>query len=315
MHCYIQSGLKGADKKQFERASHAMKKGTLGTVYVLIAGILWGSMGVFVNYFSSIGLGSIDVAGIRLLFSVLIVLAFIAVKNAKLLKIKAKDIWCFLGSGFLSLMIFTVCYFRTIILSSMSVAAVLLYTSPVFVILLSALIFKEKITKAKALSCMICVVGSAFVSGVIGSDTSISLTAFALGIVSGITYALYSIFSRFALQKGYASITITAYTFIFAAFGLIFFVDISAITQAVILNPVNCLLMVLMALVTAVLPYLFYTLGLEKIESGKAAVIAAVEPVVAVIIGFLVFKDDLSLIQYFGIVLVLSSIAIQHSKN
>lgn len=292
-----------------------MKKDTLGTLYVLIAGILWGTMGVFVNYFDSIGLGSIDIAGVRVFFASILVVLFIAVKNPKQLKIKFKDIWCFIGSGLISLMIFTVCYFRTIVLASMSVAAVLLYTSPVFVIVLSFIIFKEKITKIKALSCIICVAGSAFVSGIIGSDTKISLIAFLLGISSGFAYALYSIFSRFALQKHYSSITITAYTFIFATIGLFFFVDLPTITNSILTKPSNCVIMLLTGLVTAVLPYLFYTMGLEKIESGKAAVVAAIEPVVAVILGGVIFHDDLSLIQYFGIALVILSIAIQNKKH
>ena len=117
-----------------------MKKDTLGTLYVLIAGILWGTMGVFVNYFDSIGLGSIDIAGVRVFFASILVVLFIAIKDPRLLKIKIKDVWCFIGSGLISLMIFTICYFRTIVLASMSVAAVLLYTSPVFVIVLSFII-------------------------------------------------------------------------------------------------------------------------------------------------------------------------------
>lgn len=292
-----------------------MKKDTLGIIYVLIAGILWGTMGVFVNYFDSIGLGSIDIAGVRVFFASVLVVIFILIKDPKLLKIKLRDIWCFIGSGLVSLMIFTICYFKTIVMSSMSVAAVLLYTSPVFVIVLSFIIFKEKITKIKAISCIVCVAGSAFVSGIIGSDTHISLAAFLLGITSGFAYALYSIFSRFALQKSYPSITITAYTFIFATLGLTFVSDIPTIANSVLTKPSNCVIMLLSGLITAVLPYLFYTMGLEKIESGKAAVIAAIEPVVAVILGWIIFHDDLSFIQYFGIFLVIASIAIQNIKT
>ena len=291
-----------------------MKKDTLGIIYVLIAGILWGTMGVFVNYFDGIGLGSIDIAGVRVFFASVLVVLFLLLKNPALLKFRLKDIWCFIGSGLVSLMIFTVCYFKTIVLSTMSVAAVLLYTSPVFVIILSFVIFKEKITGIKAISCIVCVAGCAFVSGVVGSDTSISLVAFLLGISSGFAYALYSIFSRFALQKGYPSITITAYTFIFATLGLMFFADIDVIANSVLTKPSNCVIMLLSGLITAVLPYLFYTMGLERIESGKAAVVAAVEPVVAVILGGVIFHDKLSLLQYFGIILVILSIAIQNIK-
>ncbi|MBE6701681.1 MAG: EamA family transporter, partial [Ruminococcaceae bacterium] len=185
-----------------------MKKEKSGIIFVLIAGILWGTMGVFVNYFNSVGLGSVECAWLRLVVAAVLVSLYILIKDAKLFSIKARDLWCFLGSGILSLMIFTVCYFRTIILSSMSVAAVLLYTSPIFVIILSMIFFKEKLTKIKALSAILCVIGCAFVTGIVGSDTKISILALLLGVSSGFAYALYSIFSRFALEKGYKSITI-----------------------------------------------------------------------------------------------------------
>ena len=292
-----------------------MKKERLGVIYVLIAGILWGTMGVFVNFFDSKGISSVQIATIRLLFATLIMGVYILLKDKKLFKIKFRDLWCFLGSGLISLMIFTVCYFKTIVLSSMSVAAVLLYTSPVFVIVLSFFIFKEPLTKIKALSCILCVAGSAFVSGIIGSNESIPLIAFILGITSGLAYALYSIFSRFALQKKYSSMTITFYTFLFATLGLIPFSDFPTIIQNVCDNYSILPVMALSGFVTAVLPYIFYTSGLERIESGKAAVIAAIEPVVATVIGGLVFKDDLSLWQYFGIVLVLLSIVISNIKS
>ncbi len=292
-----------------------MKKERIGVIYVLIAGILWGTMGVFVNFFDSKELNSIQIAGARLLFATLIMGVYILIKSKKLFKIKLRDLWCFLGSGLISLMIFTVCYFKTIVLSSMSVAAVLLYTSPVFVILLSFFIFKEPLTKIKALSCILCVAGSAFVSGIIGSKESIPLIAFILGISSGLAYALYSIFSRFALQKKYSSMTITFYTFLFATLGIIPFSDLPSLVVSVSGSYSILPIMALSGLVTAVLPYIFYTSGLERIESGKAAVVAAIEPVVATVIGGMFYHDDLSLWQYFGIVLVLLSIIISNIKS
>lgn len=292
-----------------------MKKENIGIIFALIAGTLWGTMGVFVNFFTKNALSSVDISGIRLIFAAIIMGIYLLIKDRSLFKFRLRDIWCFIGSGMVSLMIFTVCYFRTIVLSSMSVAAVLLYTSPVFVIVLSFFIFKEPLTKIKALSCILCVAGSAFVSGIIGSKESIPLIAFVLGITSGLAYALYSIFSRFALQKKYSSMTITFYTFLFATLGLIPFSDFPTIIQNVCDNYSILPVMALSGFVTAVLPYIFYTSGLERIESGKAAVIAAIEPVVATVIGGLVFKDDLSLWQYFGIVLVLLSIVISNIKS
>jgi len=148
----------------------------------------------------------------------------------------------------------------------------------------------------------------------VGSDTKISILALLLGVSSGFAYALYSIFSRFALEKGYKSITITTYTFIFACLGLTPFIDINAVTGG-ISSLTGVIIMILSGLVTAVLPYLFYTQGLERIEGSKASVVAAIEPVVATILGGIIFKDNLSFVQYSGIVIVIFSIVLLNMKK
>lgn len=292
-----------------------MKSETKGIISVLIAGCLWGTMGVFVNYFNSEGLKSVDIAGIRVFFAAVIISFYALIKNPAVFKIRRQDLWCFLGTGLVSLAIFTICYFETIVRSSMSVAAVLLYTSPVFVIVFSFFLFKEKITTLKIFSSIICVIGCTLVAGIVGSGTKISAIALILGISSGVAYALYSIFSRFALQRGYSSLTITIYTFIFAALGLALFTNYEVLSEIVLHKPALSLIMALSGLITGVLPYLFYTKGLENIESGKAAVVAAIEPVVATVIGGLVFFDNLSHWQYFGILLVICSIILTNTKK
>ncbi len=103
-----------------------------------------------------------------------------------------------------------------------------------------------------------------------------------LGLGSGFGYALHSIFSRFSLNQGLSSITITNYTFLFAAIGGAFLTDFSVI--AVEFSQYGLPLfgfLILYCIVTTVLPYLLYTTGLSYVENGPALVMASVEPVVA----------------------------------
>ena len=65
-----------------------------------------------------------------------------------------------------------------------------------------------------------------------------------------------------------------------------------------------------MGVLTAVLPYLFYTLGLEKIESGKASVMASLEPVVATVAGLIAFREFPQPIAWLGIILVLLGVVL-----
>lgn len=285
----------------------------IGTVSIISAGILWGTMGLFVRGMNAGGLYAMDIVLLRSLFSALIMLFVLLFMDKKLLIIKVKDIWCFIGTGIVSLTLFNVCYFTTIQRTSMAVAAILLYTSPVFVVLMSAVLFKEKITPLKIVAMIIAFIGCVFVAGIIGSGQPVmSMQGIAIGVCSGIGYALYSIFGRYALERGYKSPTISFYTFLFATLGSSIFVSAGEATNKIINgDSVRLLLLIIgIAVVATVLPYLLYTYGLSKVENGKAAIMVSVEPVMAAVLGMIVFKEVLNLTGYIGVIMVLVAITL-----
>ena len=67
---------------------------------------------------------------------------------------------------------------------------------------------------------------------------------------------------------------------------------------------------ILTALVTAVIPFLSYTLGLRTVEASKAGIIATLEPMVATVIGFTCFSEALTLSSGMGIVLILAAVVL-----
>lgn len=119
-------------------------KKILASIFVLLAGSLWGTMGIFVRTYTKEALSAIDIVGIRTIITSLILLLWLLVYKRGLLCIKVKDLWCFLGTGVGSIVFFNYCYFKCITLTSMSVAAVMLYTAPAIVIVFSSFIFKEQ---------------------------------------------------------------------------------------------------------------------------------------------------------------------------
>lgn len=286
-----------------------MKK--IAVLLILIAGCLWGTMGLFVRYFNNIGLSSMEIVEFRAAFTALIVSIGLLFADRKQLRIRIKDTWCFLGTGVLSILIFNYCYFKAMSFISLNLAAMLLYTSPIFIMLISAAIFKEKITPIKVVALACSFGGCALVCGVFTGTVAASAQGITLGVCAGFTYALYSIFSRFAINKGYTSYTITAYTFIFAATAGSIPANFDKIGAAVANHGAGILLLMLFcAIVTSVLPYIIYTYGLAYIENSKAAVIVAVELVMSTAIGIIVFGELLTFAVIVGIALVLTSIII-----
>ncbi|MEG2204019.1 MAG: DMT family transporter, partial [Oscillospiraceae bacterium] len=249
---------------------------------VLAAASLWGCIGVFLHPLTALGLTALQIVVVRTAGSALLLTAALGLFRPGLLRIDWRDGWIFFGTGVLSLLFFNWCYFGAIREVGLSVAAVLLYTSPIFVLLLSAALFGERLTRRKLLALGLTFAGCALVTGALGQSGAIGARGLLLGLGAGFGYALYSIFGRFALRK-YASLTITVWTFLCCGAASLL---LAACTDG--LPPMRWLVaeksglfaVLGLTLLCCVLPYFLYTAGLSGIETGRAAMLATVEPAV-----------------------------------
>ena len=284
-------------------------KSALGNILIIIAGLFWGSMGIFVRHLNGLGFTSIQVACLRLTVAGILFALILLIKDPKGFKISPRDIPLFLALGLVSILFFTCCYFTAIRLMTMSTAAILLYTSPIWVMILAIIFLKEKITLQKIIALVLAFAGCVLVSGFGGK---VSVTGILVGLGSGLGYGLYSIFGTFALKK-YSPLTVTCYTFLIAGLGSIVVsnpVDLVAKISSVD-NKLSLFGFVLLtSVVTAVIPFLLYTLGLNMTTAGKAAVLATVEPAAATLFGFFVMKETVGPVAIAGIILVFAAIII-----
>lgn len=292
-----------------------MKQKTASALLVLAAGSMWGCMGLLVRPLNEIGLVSMDICFLRGLVTFIAMFMGLFIFDKKALRIRLKDAWCFVGTGALSVSFFNFCYFKTITLTSLSVAAVLLYTAPAFVMIMSFFLFKERMTKQKIWALVIAFIGCAMVSGIGTGGGDLNAKGVLVGLGAGFGYALYSIFGRYALQRGYGSLTITFYTFLFATLTTVFLTDVSSIINVVGMHPGTGVYGAGMILFVTLFPYLCYTKGLSGMENGTASVIASVEPVVATLLGIFIYKEEMDLVMFFGMSLVLTSIVLLNIKK
>ena len=286
-----------------------------GPLLIILAGCFWGSMGIFVRRLTAFGFSSVQIVAIRVTLAALFFCALLLIKDRSGFRIAPRDIPLFLGLGFGSILFFTVCYFTAITLMTLSAAAILLYTSPIWIMLMSVLFFREKLNGKKLTALTLAFAGCVLVSGISGEG--ITLTGLLAGLGSGLGYGLYSILGTVALRK-YSPYTVTAYTFLFAAAGSWLICGPADMISKFAAAPdlVSLLLFCgLTALVTAVIPFLFYTLGLRTVEASRAGILATVEPMVATLIGIMVFSEQLTLLSGLGILLILSAVVLLNLKH
>lgn len=276
---------------------------------VLLSGILWGCISIFIKALSAAGLNALEISTVRLLIAAVCFTLWVAVTDRSKLRVRRKDLWLFVGTGIVSVVLFNCFYFTTMLNSQASVAVVLLYTSPVFVMLLSALLFREKITSRKLAALAMTFGGCVLVAGLASGGYAISPGVLLTGLASGLFYALYTIFGRVALEK-YDTMTVTAYTFLFGALGSVFVGSPLSAAAAVKRQPTLLLWCLGIGILCTVLPYFFYTWGLQRMESGRAAILVAVEPLVGAVIGMTLFHESRDLGKLLGIGLILAAILV-----
>lgn len=281
---------------------------------VLGAGFCWGFMGFFTRQLASFGIDSNGAIIVRCSVAAVCFGLLILCRDPGQFRIRIKDLWCFLGSGLLSLLFFTFCYFHAISMMSLSAAAILLYTAPAIVMLLSAVLFREKITKKKIAAVLIAFAGCCLVSG-IGTDTVLTLQGILYGLGAGFGYALYTIFSRYALQRGYSSSTINFYSCLFASVGAVLIWRPNGLYAAMTASVPVSLWCLATGVLSCFVPYMLYTYGLTGLENGKASVLASVEPVVASLVGVFIYHEKMTVPSAIGVCLVLAAIFLMNRRS
>lgn len=273
--------------------------------YVIAGASLWGLIGLFVKLLAAEGFTSMQIVALRALAAAVFITPVLRYGGGG--RVAARDLWLFFGTGVVSLTFFNYCYFNCIEASSLAVAALLLYTAPTFVMLLSLLLFKERFTLPKLAALAAAFAGCGLVTGAFGGRLELSFSGILYGLGSGIGYALYSIFGKLALRR-YSSLTITAYTFYFALASSLLLAGFSGADLGRLLSWRVLGGALGLGVLCAVAPYLLYTKGLSGIDAGRASVLATVEPFVAAAVGAAVFAEPMTSAKAAGMLLILASI-------
>lgn len=282
--------------------------GKLGPIILIaISAIMWGIIAIFVRKLASLGFTPMEIVTIRVVTALLLLGMIGLLKYPGQMKIQIQDGKYFIGTGIFSIVLFNWCYFTSINQLSLSFAVILLYTAPAFVVVLSYLFLKESMDSMKIISVIGTLIGCILIAGINIKETpSMNLVGILTGLGAGFGYALYTIFGKFALLK-YRPFTVTFYTFFVASITLLVFTDLFEkgnilFSKEVILYGVG------LGLFPTVLAYLFYTKGLERMESSKASIIATVEPVAATLLSVFLFKEDFGVLQFIGTAIILLSV-------
>ncbi len=282
----------------------------LSVLLVLAAAVMWGCIGIFVRHLNACGFGAMQITAGKCLINATMMLVLILLTDRDKLKIHREDLGWFLANGILSIFVFNTAYSISVTMISLSTAVVLLYTAPTFVMILSVLFFGERFTWIKGLCLVLCIGGSALVSGIAGGlDTN--TMGIVMGLISGVGYALYSIFNGVILKK-YHPFTSIFYSFLIAGIAGAFSCDMRATVGLCVMSREALFWMLSAGIVTSFLAYVAYTTALQFLRPSRAAIIASLEPVVATLAGVFLYGERVSAAGAAGILMVLAAVTLSN---
>ena len=266
-----------------------MNKNTIGIIEIIVATLIWGSLGVMVR---NIDMEPFSIVAYRSLIALPIMLVLFRKKKDNL-----KKNYKLLLLASIAITMAWSAHFYAFKLTTIANTVVLLYTGPIYVAILSPLVLKE-VREKKANICLILSILGIFLMYNQGLGDELNDRGLILGAISGILFA-FVIMATKKLSKDYSSITIVTMQLFISA---IILSPALFVEQQVIMD--NIILLVILGLVhTAIAEFLFID-GLIKVSTQKASTISYIEPASAIIYAVILLNEIPEGLEVIGISLI-----------
>ena len=282
---------------------------------VLLAGVLWGTIGLFVKILEIVGASSDIISLYRVFFTFLVMFTIVLFKyGLRTLRVPLKTVALCASLGIVCNGIFNIFYSNAIIYGGVGLSAMLQNLAPVTTAVLSWMLFKENMNGKKIAALIINIIGCTLAV----MDDSFSLRGATVmgivwGVLAGIFYGLTAIFGKIARDRTDVMV-VTTYSFLFATLFLLGWNLIRGVN--VIATGEIAFWGFLYGLVATSFPYLLYYHALNRItETSKVPILSSIECVVAVIIGVFLFKETVGIVNIIGFILVFVALLLLNNKK
>lgn len=291
---------------------------TFISIFPVLSGIFFGSGGLFIRKLIELNMDSYSIVFFRVFLALPLLAIWLFFVDKKLFFIKLKDIWLFFGAGVLGTLGLNLSYNYSITELSLSLSAILLSLAPIFVVIFSFLLFRERITILKIICMFLAILGSTLASGVFESTSTLhwSLKGIVVGLLSAVFYSFYSIFSKIAMEKKYAALTVTLYSTLAIAIVLFPISNWGFAFEIIQENPLKMsIFMLFHSLCTCIFPYALYTISLNYMDAGKASILCSCEPIAATIFGAIFYNEVPTILSLVGLLIVLLALGLLSWKK
>lgn len=274
------------------------------TLKLTLSMFIFGTIGIFRRY---IPLPSSMVAMTRGIVGMLFLLAFLRIRRVKLNGAAIrKNLWTLVISGAV-MGVNWILLFEAYNYTSVATATLCYYLAPIFIIIVSPFLLKEKITARKIACVCVALLGMVFVSGVLQTGISglSELKGILLGVGAAALYATVVLlnkkltdvpaYDRTIIQLGAAGVALLPYVLLTENMAAMEFTGLSTLMLAIV------------CMVHTGVAYALYFGSLMDLKAQTAAILSYIDPVVAIILSALFLKESMGVFGMIGAVLVLGA--------
>lgn len=258
------------------------------------------------RYLGAYGFNAVEIGTLRLLIAAGAI-SVVALHRPGGMRIGLRQLPWLAAMGAGCLFLYSLCYVLAVQEVSLSLTSVLIYTSPGIVMLLSAMIFHEPLTRHKLFALALTFIGCSLAAGLFPVALHYSWRGIGFALLAALLYALYAVLAKIQTQRCDA-VTVTAWSMLFGAVAALATVDIPHGLSVLHAAPGSLLWVMVIGLLNTALPYLLYTRAVSEGEASQAAMMASVEPLVATLLGMAVFHEIPGIWAALGALLVISGL-------
>ena len=282
---------------------------------VFLGACSFGILSTFVKLAYEKGFSLGEVTGVQVLFGMMILWAlYFSGKALGIVKQKTKKpidpVWKLILSGFSSGTVSLV-YYKSVQLVPASIAIILIMQFVWIGVLIEYILFKTKPTKAQIYSMILVLGGTLLAAGIFNVEkTSLSLPGILFGLLAALFYSIFLIVNSRVVNdyppiKRSAIMSTGVCILIFTVFPPTFLFNGTLIEELWIWG-------LLLAVFGTVIPPLFFSISVPKIGVTVSSIISAAELPVAVAMSYFVLAENVSLLQWIGVIIILSAVAVSN---
>lgn len=268
---------------------------------MITAMLIVGTIGILVNY---IPLPSSVIACSRAVIGTIFIMIVLLISKTKIQWKEVKKNAVFLILSGAALGFNWIFLFEAYKYTSVAVATLCYYMAPIFVILFSPLLLKEKITPIKLLSTIAAIIGIVLIADIIGGGSQ-DLRGIGFGLAAAVLYFAIIIINKLisgltSLERAFSQLAVSA---IVMTVYVLYSQDMSSIEPSY----VTVILLFIVGIVHTGIVYILFFSAVSKLPAQTSAILSYIDPVTAIILSNLFLHQPLGILQVVGTILILGS--------